>query len=169
MLISQTSVLYENLTRIRYYTHTRTLAHTKQGLLRKKRQIQNLRVQHNLEKQLKVAQSSLRELDDRLDVVQKKGDEFNSNKAKLTDAISNIKEHLTVLQKDPSVNYTSPVKTKYDIASVDTRGAGAAHGLPPMPPGAPPPPPPGAPPPGPPPGPPPPPVALELHGMADLI
>ena len=100
-------------------------------------------MQHNLEKQLKVAQTSLRELNDRLDVVQQKGDEFNSNKDKLTKAIGNIKEHLTVLQNDPSVNYTSPVKRKYDIAAVDTKGVGAKAPTAT--------------------------VALELQGMTDLI
>lgn len=86
------------------------------ALAMKKRQIQNLQIQRQLEKQLELASSSLESLKDQLQVVQKKKTDFDDNKSTLEGTISNIKEQLAALKGGKPVKPPKPEEKKDEAA-----------------------------------------------------
>lgn len=82
------------------------------AILMKKHQVQNLQIQRALEKQLEEAEQQQEALNDQLEVVKTKSDEFAENKVTLTSTIDKIKEQLTALKGGEEVE--APEEEKED-------------------------------------------------------
>jgi len=89
-------VYQEKVTNV--HAHSEQLREEMRALMKKKRQIENIEVQHSLTTNLRSAQEDMESLEGAMNHVQSKADEYAEKKKKLEAQIAKISHHLKNLQ-----------------------------------------------------------------------